>query len=143
MAEPATTSAAAFFSIAKAWSIIASICGSVIPVMALSEKHKVSLKNSLFMAATGSSFAIFVGPWVADYFNLKSIEAIAGLSWTMGAVGVHFIRAVLRWLDRRGVQALDRLFSKATGTEEKEEDDFDERIVIERKSHSNRDIAGD
>lgn len=125
MAEPATTSAAAFFSVTKGWSIIASVCGSIIPVMALSDKHKVSVKSALFMASTGSSFAIFVGPWVAEYFKIVSIEAIAGLSWTMGVVGVYLIRAVLRWLELRGTSAVDRLFSKATGTEPISMDDPD------------------
>lgn len=137
MAEPATASAAAFFSITKAWSILASVCGSIIPVMALSEKHKISLKTSLIMATTGSSFAIFVGPWIAAYFNIKSTEGLSGLSWVMGAVGVYLIRAVLKWLDTRGVFALDKLFSKVTGTGVNEESgDYDERIIIERKSHN-------
>lgn len=115
MAEP-TTSAAALFSITKVWSILASVCGSIIPVMALSDKNKIGIRNGLFMAATGSSFAIFVGPWVAEYFKIISVEAIAGLSWTMGALGVYLIRAVLSWIENRGVSAIDRIFTKAIGT---------------------------
>lgn len=141
MAEPTTTSAAAFFSATKVWSIIASVCGSVIPVIALSDKNKVSLKNAMFMAATGSSFAIFVGPWVAMYLELQALEAIAGLSWTMGVIGVYLIRAVLQWLESRGVSAVDRLFSKVTGTESASENHTDEsdRVGVERRD---RDKAG-
>ncbi|MDF2435474.1 MAG: hypothetical protein JWP44_5105 [Mucilaginibacter sp.] len=142
MAEPVSTSAAAFFSMTKVWSIFASVCGSIIPVMALSDKHKVSVRGSLFMAATGSSFAIFVGPWAAVYFNINSIEAIAGLSWTMGVVGVYLIRAVLKWLDTKGVSAVDRLFSKVTGTEPAEVVVIKERISVV-EGQPNRDEAGD
>jgi hypothetical protein len=141
MAEPVTTSTAAFFSITKVWSIFAGVCGSIIPVMALSEKHKLSLRNAFFMALTGSSFAIFVGPLVADYFKLISVEAVAGTSWVLGVVGVYVIRAVLNWLDERGVVAVDRVFSRVVGlqpelggSEGSSTDDkpVKERIVIEK-----------
>jgi hypothetical protein len=132
MAEPASTSVVAIFSVTKAWSILASVCGSIIPVMALSDEHKIGIRNVIFMAVTGSSFAIFMGPWAAQYVGLTSIESLAGLSWTMGVIGVFLIKAVLRWLDRRGVDVIDRVFSKVTGIEGPD-DDFEERIVIERK----------
>lgn len=115
MAEPTTTSAAAIFSIAKAWSILAGVCGSVMPILALSDQKKTSFKNALFMAITGSSFAIFVGPWIALYFGLNSLEAISALSWLLGATGVYFIRAALRWLENRGENAIDQVVSKVIG----------------------------
>lgn len=115
MAEPAT-SLLAFFSISKIWSIIASVCGSIIPVMALAD-NKVKFKGALFMAISGSSFAIFIGPWIADYFQVRAIESIAGLCWVLGAVGVYVIRAILGWLDSRGILAIDRIFSRAIGEE--------------------------
>jgi hypothetical protein len=115
MAEPITTSTAAFFSVTKVWSILAGVCGSIIPVMALSEKHKLSLRNAFFMALTGSSFAIFVGPLIADYFKISAVEAIAGLSWALGVIGVYVVRAVLNWLDQRGVVAIDMMLSKVVG----------------------------
>lgn len=143
MAEPATTSAAAFFSVSKVWSILASVCGSVIPVMALSEKHKVSLKNSLFMAASGSSFAIFVGPWIAEYFEITSLEGIAGLSWTLGVIGVYVIKAVLRWLDTKGVYVLDWLFSRVTGADPINDAQVNKRELDQEVKREHGDNAGD
>lgn len=142
MAEPATT--AAFLSVTKVWSIIASVCGSIIPVMALSDKNKISLKNAIFMSATGSSFAIFVGPWIAMYFGLVSIEAVVALSWTMGLVGVYLVRAVLTWLDKKGVTAVDRLFTKATGisTDQSEPTGMKEQRSPVEVERLNRDDAG-
>lgn len=74
------------------------------------------------MAVSGSSFAIFVGPWVATYINVTSLEGIAGFSWVMGACGVYVIRAVLGWLDKRGISAVDRIFTRVTGTDSYDED---------------------
>lgn len=116
MAEPASTSAAALFSIAKAWSILAGVCGSIMPILALSEKKKTSFKNAFFMAIAGSSFAIFVGPWIGLYLGLNSLEAISALSWMLGATGVYLIRAILGWLDSRGEEAIDKIVSKAIGS---------------------------
>lgn len=113
MPEPTT---AALISSVKAWSILAALCGSVIPILALSEKKKTSIRNASFMALTGGSFSIFVGPWLALYLNFQSIEAIVALSWGLGVVGVYAIRAILNWLERRGEQTIDNVVRKVTGT---------------------------
>ena len=115
MAEPVSASAGAIFTIAKAWSILAGVSGSVVPILALSDQHKTSFKNALFMAVVGSSFAIFVGPWVADYFSVRSTEGIVALSWALGAVGVYVIRAVLRWLESKGEDVVDQIVQKISG----------------------------
>ncbi|MNK27655.1 hypothetical protein D3C87_460170 [compost metagenome] len=114
MAEPATTSAA-IFSVAKAWSILAGVFGSVMPILALSDQKRITFKNALFMAIVGSSFAIFVGPWIALYFGLTSLEAVSALSWLLGATGVYIIRAVLKWLDKRGEEAVGQIVNKVIG----------------------------
>lgn len=114
MAEPVSTSAGAIFTIAKAWFILAGVCGSVVPILALSDQNKTSFKNALFMAIVGSSFAIFMGPWIADSANVHSTEGVVALSWALGAVGVYVIRAVLKWLDKKGEDAVDQLMQKAT-----------------------------
>lgn len=114
MAEPVSTSAGAIFTIAKAWSILAGVCGSVVPILALSDQNKTSFKNALFMAIVGSSFAIFMGPWIADNANVHSTEGVVALSWALGAVGVYVIRAVLKWLDKKGEEAVDQLVQKVT-----------------------------
>jgi hypothetical protein len=36
----------------------------------------------------------------------------------MGASGVFIVRAVLKWLDRRGVSAIDRIFDKVVSNKE-------------------------
>lgn len=133
MAEPVTTSAGAFFSI-KAWSILAGVCGSVVPILALSDQQKISFKNALFMAVVGSSFAIFMGPWIAIEAGIKSTQGIVALSWALGAVGVYVIRAVLKWLDKKGENAIGQLVEKVTaGTvkQDKPETTFKQTIVIE------------
>jgi hypothetical protein len=114
MAEPVTTSAGAIFTIAKAWTILAGVFGSVVPILALSDQNKTSFKNALFMAIVGSSFAIFMGPWIADNANVHSTEGVVALSWALGAIGVYVIRAVLKWLDKRGEEAVDQLMQKVT-----------------------------
>jgi hypothetical protein len=114
MAEPVSTSAGAIFTIAKAWSILAGVCGSVVPILALSDQQKTSFKNALFMAIVGSSFAIFMGPWIADNANVHSTEGIVALSWALGAVGVYVIRAILKWLDTKGEDVVDQLVQKVT-----------------------------
>ena len=114
MAEPISASAGAIFSIAKAWSILAGVCGSVVPILALSDQHKTSFKNALFMALVGSSFAIFMGPWISDLAKLNSTQGIVALSWALGASGVYIIRAILKWLDRRGEEAVDQLVQRVT-----------------------------
>ena len=114
MAEPVSASATAIFSIAKAWSILAGVCGSVVPILALSDQHKTSFKNALFMALVGSSFAIFMGPWIADLSKVNSTQGIVALSWALGASGVYIIRAILKWLDRKGEEAVDQIVQKVT-----------------------------
>jgi uncharacterized membrane protein YfcA len=133
MAEPVTTSAGVVFSISKAWTILASVCGSVIPILALSEERKTSFKNAVFMAIVGSSFAIFVGPWVAEYLHLQTLEAIVALSWGMGAIGVYLIRAILHWLDHRGEDALDKVLGKFTGNSSPQRIDLKVSVSEEQK----------
>jgi hypothetical protein len=114
MAEPVTASAGAIFSLAKAWSILAGVCGSIVPILALSDHQKTSFKNALFMAVVGSSFAIFMGPWIAENAGVHSTEGVVALSWALGAVGVYVIRAILKWLDKRGEDVVDQIVQKVT-----------------------------
>jgi hypothetical protein len=114
--EPTSTSVITYFSIAKIWSITAGVCGSIIPILALADQRRITLISAFFMALTGSSFSIFVGPWVAQKMDIVSIEGIVALSWIMGAGGVYLVRAVLKWLDKRGVDAIDNVVNKALGT---------------------------
>lgn len=142
MAEPVSTSAGAIFTIAKAWSILAGVCGSVVPILALSDQHKTSFKNALFMAVVGSSFAIFMGPWIADNANVHSTEGVVALSWALGAVGVYVIRAILKWLDKKGEDAVDQLMEKVTrGAYESEERRRRPEVIVidERRSESRND----
>lgn len=117
MVEP-TSSAVTFLSVAKAWMVLASVFGSLIPILALSDTKEISFKQAVFMAVVGCSFAIFVGPWFASKIGFYSLDAIVALSWVMGASGVFIVRAVLKWLDRRGVSAIDRIFDKVVSNKE-------------------------
>jgi hypothetical protein len=113
MAEPSTSTAlATVLSAAKLWSVIASFAGSIVPILAVSDRTKISWKNTIISAIVGTSFAVFVGPILCDYLNLKTPEAISALSWIMGGTGVHLIRAIILWIDDRGSLALDRLVNK-------------------------------
>jgi hypothetical protein len=144
MAEPVSTSAGAIFTIAKAWSILAGVCGSVVPILALSDQHKTSFKNALFMALVGSSFAIFMGPWIADNANVHSTEGVVALSWALGAVGVYVIRAVLRWLDKKGEEVVDQLVQKVTSGAYRGEERpaRQETVVIEERRVDSRPYEG-
>jgi hypothetical protein len=115
MPEPTSTSVVTYFSVAKIWSIISGVCGSIIPILALADRTKVTLINGFFMALTGSSFSVFVGPWLAQKLEIASIEGIVALSWIMGASGVYLVRAVLRWLDKKAVDTIDRVVNKTLG----------------------------
>lgn len=130
MAEPVSTSAGAIFTIAKAWSILAGVCGSVVPILALSDQQKTSFKNALFMAIVGSSFAIFMGPWIADNANVHSTEGIVALSWALGAVGVYVIRAILKWLDNKGEEAVDQIVQRVSSGAYKGTSDGKTEVII-------------
>lgn len=116
MPEPTSASIVTYISATKLWSIVSGVCGSFIPILALTDKTKISLKNAFFMAVTGSSFSIFVGPWVAEKINLLSLQGIIALSWVMGATGVYLVRAVFNWLDKKGVDAIDKIMNRFIGT---------------------------
>jgi hypothetical protein len=115
MPEPTTASVLTYFSIAKIWSIVSGVCGSIIPILALADKTKITVTSALFMALTGSSFSIFVGPWLAERLSITTIEGIVALAWIMGASGVYLVRSVLKWLETRGVQAIDGVVNKTLG----------------------------
>lgn len=110
MSEP--TSTVVFLSITKGWSVLASIAGSVVPILSLSEKRKTNFRNAMFMAISGSSFAIFIGPWIAQYFNITTVEALSAMSWVMGATGVYLVRAAISWIETRGPDAIDSVISR-------------------------------
>jgi hypothetical protein len=116
MPEPATTSVMTYISATKLWSIVAGICGSFIPILALADKTKISLRNALFMAITGSSFSIFIGPFVSQKLGLESLQGIIAISWVLGAVGVYVVRAVLNWLDKRGVDIVEGVMNRVIGS---------------------------
>ena len=115
MTEPVSTTIATYFSIAKVWGIVSGVCGSLIPVLALADRTHVTLIKGCFMAITGSSFAIFVGPWLCEKLGINFLEGIAAMSWFMGATGVYIIRAVLKWLDEKAVDAIDKFVNKNIG----------------------------
>lgn len=112
MSDPVSTSIATYFSITKIWSITSGVCGSIIPILALADKTKIRLSNAFFMALTGSSFSIFVGPYLAQKLEFTTVEGMVALCWVMGATGVFLIRAILKWLDQRGVTTIDKVVDK-------------------------------
>jgi hypothetical protein len=116
MTEPVSTSVATYFSIAKIWSIVAGVCGSIIPILALADRAKITAINGFFMAITGSNFSIFVGPWLAQKLNVTSLEGVVALSWVMGATGVFVVRALLKWIEDRGGDVLTSLVNRTIGT---------------------------
>lgn len=115
MTEPVSTSVATYFSIAKIWSIVAGVCGSIIPILALADRTKVTAVNGFFMALTGSSFSIFVGPWLSIKLGFTSVEGVVALSWTMGASGVFVVRAFLKWLESEGSNAINTVVHRVIG----------------------------
>lgn len=117
MPEPISSTTATFFSLGKILSIVAGICGSIIPILALADRAKIRMVNAFFMAITGSSFSIFVGPWLALKLEMNSLEGIVALSWFMGASGVFLVRAIFKWLDKRGFDVIDRIANKFIGTD--------------------------
>jgi hypothetical protein len=114
MSEPVST-VAAYFSLAKVWSIAAGVCGSIIPILALADKRKITMINAFFMALTGSSFSIFVGPALAMRIDLTSLDGIVALSWVLGAIGVFVVRAILNWLENRGEKTIDKVVERIIG----------------------------
>ncbi len=115
MTEPVSTSVATYFSIVKIWSIVASVCGSIIPILALADRTKITALNGFFMALTGSSFSIFVGPWLSEKLGYTSLEGVVALSWVMGATGVFVVRAFLKWLEERGLDAISSVVDRVVG----------------------------
>lgn len=136
MSDP-ISSLATYFSVAKLWTITASVCGSVIPILALADKTRIRLLNAMFMAITGASFAIFVGPYLAQKLDLTSLEGVVALSWIMGATGVFVVRVVFKWLERRGVSALDTIFNKVTGTSSPTETPTSDLSLVRQGDESN------
>jgi hypothetical protein len=115
MSEPVTTSVATYFSLIKIWSIIAGVCGSIVPILALADRSRITAINGFFMALTGASFSIFVGPWLGEKLSFTSLEGIVALSWILGVTGVFIVRAVIKWIEQRGVEAINNVVNKAIG----------------------------
>lgn len=116
MPEPASTSVVTYFSITKIWSIIAGVSGSIVPIIMLAEKHKITVTKALLKAIVGTSFSVFVGPFLAEKFGFSSIESIVALSWALGVLGVSIVRTIVVWLERRGVETVDKAINKAIDT---------------------------
>lgn len=115
MTEPVSTTVATYFSLIKIWSIIAGVCGSIIPILALADRTRITAVNGFFMAITGSSFSIFVGPWLGEKLGFTSLEGIVALSWILGASGVFIVRAFLKWIENNGVNAINSIFNRVAG----------------------------
>lgn len=115
MTEPVSTSVATYFSLIKIWSIVAGVCGSVIPILALADRTKVTIINGFFMALTGTSFSIFVGPWLSEKLGLVSLEGVIALSWIMGASGVFVVRAFIKWLENEGPNTINTVVNRVLG----------------------------
>jgi hypothetical protein len=135
MAEPASSTAAVAVAAFKLWSLIASVAGSAIPLLALSDKKKISLKSAAISAAVGSSFAIFLGPWLAQKLDFTTQESLSALSWVLGGTGVYIVRAVITWLDERAVGAIDRLVDKLIDTLPGEDEHHDIEINVDLGEH--------
>ena len=113
--EPASISTGAAVSIMKFWSILSAVCGSVVPIIALSNDEKVGFKKALLMAFTGSSFAIFLAPWIARGIGISGAEGFAALCWIMGATGVFITKILYKWLDNRGDELVTSIFERVFG----------------------------
>jgi hypothetical protein len=115
MTEPATISAAVYFTTTKIWSIFSGIAGSIVPILALADKGRITFLHALSMAVTGASLSIFVGPYLAQRFNITGIEGVVALSWFLGTFGVAILKSVFEFLEKRGVSTLDRIVDKTLG----------------------------
>lgn len=115
MTEPVSTSVATYFSLIKIWSIVAGVCGSIIPILALADRSKVTTINGIFMALTGASFSIFVGPWLSEKLGFTSLEGVVALSWIMGASGVFVVRAFIKWLENEGPNIINTVAIRVIG----------------------------
>ncbi len=115
MTEPVSTSVATYFSLIKIWSIVAGVCGSIIPILALADRTRITAVNGVFMAITGASFSIFVGPWLGDKLGFISLEGIVALSWIMGASGVFIVRAFIKWLEHEGPGFIHNVATRVVG----------------------------
>ncbi|HXP50926.1 MAG TPA: hypothetical protein VN922_13275 [Bacteroidia bacterium] len=136
MAEPATSTAAIAVAAIKLWSLIASVAGSAIPLLALSDKKKITLRSAAVSAAVGSSFAIFLGPWLAQKLDFTTPESLSALSWVLGGTGVYIVRAVITWLDEKGVGAIDRVVDRLIDTLPGEEEHHDIEINVDLSEKS-------
>jgi hypothetical protein len=125
MTEPVSTSVATYFSLVKIWSIVAGVCGSIIPILALADRTRISTTNGIFMALTGSSFSIFVGPWMSEKLGFTSLEGVVALSWIMGASGVFVVRAFIKWLENEGTNVVSAILNKIAGPNKIPEPDSD------------------
>jgi len=123
MTEPASISVAAYFSATKIWSIFSGIAGSIVPILALADKGRITFLHALSMAVTGASLSIFVGPYLAQRFNITGIEGVVALSWFLGTFGVAILKSVFQFLEKRGVSTLDRIVDRAIGPEQTKHSD--------------------
>ncbi len=114
MTEPVTT-AVTYFSLIKIWSIVAGVCGSIIPILALADRTRITATNGFFMALTGASFSIFVGPWLGEKLGFTSLEGVIALAWIMGASGVFVVRAFIKWLENEGPNIINNVAIRMIG----------------------------
>ncbi len=114
MTEPVTT-VATYFSLIKIWSIVAGVCGSIIPILALADRSRITFINGVFMALTGASFSIFVGPWLSEKLGFTSLEGVVALAWIMGASGVFVVRSFIKWLENDGSNFINSIAIRIVG----------------------------
>lgn len=126
MPEPTSSvTLAAALTTTKLWSIIASFAGSIVPILAISDQKKITFRTAVISAIVGTSFAVFIGPIICNYFNFTTPESISAISWVLGGSGIHILRAIILWIDNKGSEAIDRLVNKGISLIPGEEEDHE------------------
>jgi hypothetical protein len=98
------------FITTKLWSVLASVCGAILPLAYQKNLHPRQIVMSVF---GGISCSVFLTPVIANYTN-ADLDMRALIAFAAGLVGMKMVQGILKYADKKSDELIDKALDRAT-----------------------------
>lgn len=94
------------------WDITGAFAGAI--AYALMQEN-VPVRRTLVHVFVGTVSAIFLSPWVCEFFNVTNEHGSRGVTFLFGLFGIIACRTAISWAEQYAPEALSQLIRRFLG----------------------------